>query len=1101
MKLRMKMWLVLGLVVAAVLAIDLVSAYRKIAADHRVEQELDARTIRAMLMATRRVYHQQFLDSGLAVDEKTVGFLPAHALSRISRDFPHWTDSGIVFNNVSDRPRNPANRADRFELAAMEWFRAHPKEEERMVPIHDEQGGGWFHYTTPIWIEGYCLRCHGAADEAPESIRRNYSESYGYQEGELRGVMSIKLPLARYETSLRQRWLDRLGRDLLGFVILFGVLGVLMDRMVLRRLQQVREGTRKLAAGDLATRVTVAGQDEMADLAQGFNRMAEEVAAREQLLALQHRKLDAILQAAPVGIGMTVKRVFVEANSHLCEMLGYARGELLAQEVRLIYVDDAEYERVGRMMAGRVGADGRGSTEIRWRRKDGQAIDVLLSLGALVPDDPAQGVVFAALDISEVKRNQVELERHRLHLEELVRERTRQFEEAKVAAEAASRAKSAFLANMSHEIRTPMNAIIGLTHLMLRDSADPLQQGRIAKVGEAAQHLLALINDILDISKIEAGRMTLEEADFELDHVLENVCALVAERAQARGLELIMDIDPALTRATQLRGDPTRLTQAVLNYVGNAVKFTQAGSITLRARLVEESGDQLLIRIEVEDTGIGIAAEDMERLFSAFEQADTSTTRKYGGTGLGLAINRRLAALMGGEVGVTSTPGVGSCFWITARLGKSARSARQISASLKARRALVVDGLSGAQAVLRSMLTTLGLRVEAVATGAEALAAICAADGESLPYDCVLVDWRTPDIEACELAQRIQQLVLRQAFPLLLAVAPPSDEVRGAARRAGYAAMLGKPVSLSAIHDGLLRLFAAGAALPVIHEQTQAAEQELQRAHAGAHVLLAEDNPINQEVAVDLLRSAGLDVTVAANGLEALAQARARRFDLILMDVQMPELDGLDATRQIRGLPGCADLPILAMTANAFDDDRAQCLAAGMNDHIAKPVTPETFYAKLKQWLPSHDCPATVPPARPAGSALGVPTSGGPDAALVQIPGLDAAAGLATVGGRVAAYRRLLDLFATHHAVDVVRIREALQAGQADAARRLAHGLKGAAATLGAKEVSARALDLEAALHEAADTSVCEDCLAGLEAELQPLLASLRAYLAAGDAA
>ncbi len=1100
MKLRTKMWLVLGLVVAAVLTIDIVAAYQKIAADHRAEQEFDAKTIRAMLMATRRVYQQQFLASGLPVNDETVGFLPAHALSRISRDFSHWDASGIVFNNVSDRPRNPANRADRFELEAMEWFRANPQAEERMLPIRDDRGTGWFLYTAPIWIEGYCLRCHGAEEDAPASIRQNYAESYGYREGELRGVMSIKLPLARYEESLRQRWLERMTRDLLGFAVLFGVLGMLMDRLVLRRLRNLNEGTRRLAAGDLRARAQVDGADEMSELARGFNRMAEEVAAREQMLALQHRKLDAILQAVPVGIGVAVNRVFTEVNSHLSEMLGYSRDELLDRDARVAYDDDAEYARVGRMMVERVGGAGFGSIETRWRRKDGQAIDVLLSAGALAADDLAQGVVFAALDISATKRNQAELERHRLHLEELVRERTRQFEEARAAAEAASRAKSAFLANMSHEIRTPMNAIIGLTHLLQRDSADPVQQGRIAKVGEAAQHLLALINDILDISKIEAGRMSLEVADFELDHVLENVCALVAEKAQTRGLELIVDIDAALMRATQLRGDPTRLTQAVLNYVGNAVKFTTAGSITVRARLVEEGAEDMLVRIEVEDTGIGIAPQDMARLFTAFEQADTSTTRKYGGTGLGLAINRRLAALMGGEVGATSTPGVGSCFWITARLGKSSRSARQVSASLKERRALVVDGLAGAQAVLRSMLASLGLRVETVADGAGALAAISEADGENLPYDCVLVDWRTPDIEAGALARRILQLDLRHAFPRLLAVAPPTDDVRAAARAAGYAALLGKPVSLSSIHDSLLRLFAAGAVPPIAAGQTSVAEQTLRRTHGGASILLAEDNPINQEVALDLLRTAGLDVSLAANGVEAVAQARTRRFDLILMDVQMPELDGLDATRQIRGLPGYAEVPILAMTANAFDDDRAQCLAAGMNDHIAKPVMPERFYAKLQQWLPAHDGLPMLPPAHPAGSTLGTPASATPGAAAPRISGLDVAAGLASVGGRLAGYRRVLDLFVTHHGDDAARLRQALRDGQATEARRLAHTLKGAAATLGATEVSALAKELEAGLHDGAGSAELDGSLARLDDALRALLAPLREYLAAASA-
>ncbi|MCV2366123.1 response regulator [Paucibacter sp. DJ1R-11] len=416
-------------------------------------------------------------------------------------------------------------------------------------------------------------------------------------------------------------------------------------------------------------------------------------------------------------------------------------------------------------------------------------------------------------DISRQRRDALELLRYRHHLEELVEARTAELAEATHAAQAASLAKSAFLANMSHEIRTPMNAIIGLTYLVQSDTTEPEQQERLQKVADAAEHLLSVINNVLDFSKIEAGKLQLEHTEFTVIQVLDNISSMLAQRAHEKQLRVQLDLEDQL--ATQvLLGDAQRITEVLLNFAGNAVKFTDAGFVRLSASVQEDLGDALRLRFDVQDSGIGIAAEAQARLFQDFEQADSSTTRRYGGTGLGLAICRRLAELMQGEVGVQSTPGEGSRFWFSLRLDKS------------------------------------------------------------------------------------------QAALPALAAAP-----RGTAAR------------------------------------------EQLKQFSGTRILLAEDNPVNQEVAVALLGSAGLVVDVAGDGEEALRMAGAYDYALILMDVQMPLMDGLDATRAIRGLPLGRDVPILAMTANAFAEERQRCLDAGMNDHVAKPVVAEQLFATLFSWL------------------------------------------------------------------------------------------------------------------------------------------------------
>jgi PAS domain S-box-containing protein len=663
------------------------------------------------------------------------------------------------------------------------------------------------------------------------------------------------------------------------------------------------------------------------------------------------RQLSLAVEQSPEAVVITDLDGNIEyVNAAFSRISGYSAGDVLGRNSRLLqsgHTPPATYVALWQALTS--GQSWKG--EFHNRRRDGsEYVEFAIVTPLRRADGQVTHYVAVKEDITEKKRVAGELDRYRGHLEELVATRTAELEVARQRAQSASEAKSAFLANMSHEIRTPLNAIVGLTHLMLNADPSPEQAQRLAKMETAASHLLSIISDILDLSKIEAGRMRLERTDFRLEEVLDHVRSLISPQAAEKGLTVTVVAD-GVPRC--LHGDPTRLRQALLNYAGNAVKFTEHGAIVLRAELLEDVAEGLLLRFAVEDTGIGIAAADMAGLFQDFEQGDVSTTRRYGGTGLGLSITRRLAGMMGGAVGVDSEPGRGSKFWFTARL---------------------------------------------------------------------------------------QRALDRPAIDIANSDKPRPDGLRA----------IGRTVRL----------------------------------------LVADDNEVNRQVAVELLHALGLVADVASNGQEAVDKVRDGGYDLVLMDMQMPVLDGLAATRAIRALPD--PVPVLAMTANASLEDRDACLAAGMNDFITKPVGMAQLGTVLSRWLPEDGLPMSEAPPGQADTCA--------PPVMAAFGHLDVAGVLPTFRNRSDKYRRLAELFASRHQQDGAAIAGLVSRGDSEGMRTLAHSLKGAAGAVGAKGVEVAAAALITALRsDAASSAGIPDLARRLQDELALALADIARL--SGDAA
>jgi two-component system, sensor histidine kinase and response regulator len=778
-----------------------------------------------------------------------------------------------------------------------------------------------------------------------------------------------------------------------------------------------------------------------------------------------------ILESTSEGIfGVDTGGVITFVNPAACRLLGYdAQEEMVGHPSHALIhhhrPDGSDYpvELCPMFAAYKRGEASRIDDEFLWR-KDGTGLAVEYGATPIRKEGSILGAVISFTDITERKRTEAELQ------------------VAKQKAEEATQMKSMFLANMSHEIRTPMNAIIGLSHLALKTPLTPKQRDYVAKVHNAGTSLLAIINDILDFSKIEAGKLDLETTDFRLDDVIGSVTTLTAQKAHDKGLEFLAHVAPGMPEV--LRGDPLRLGQILTNLVNNAVKFTEKGEIRLEIGLLERTGEKVQLRFSVRDTGIGMTREQAARLFQPFTQADMSTTRKHGGTGLGLTICLRLVELMGGRIWLESEPGSGSTFLFTVWLGvgEARGSGRVVPERLAKLRVLVVDDNPAAREILQEPLSGLTSRADAAASGKDAIAAIRQHDAAD-PYDIVFMDWRMPGMDGLEASRHIKSdETLGHPPHIVLVTAFGREEVREEAERLDLDGYLVKPVTKSMIVDTLVSVFASPG------EHVAVAESGQETRLRGARILLAEDNDINQQIAIELLEGAGAAVKIANNGREAVeilsGGPQPPPFDMVLMDLQMPEMDGYQATAKLRSDARFQALPIIAMTAHATLEERQRCLAAGMADHISKPIDPGALFETVGRFYKAS--------AQPAAAAAARPPPAGPADDLPSVAGLDTNDGLSRVAGNRTLYAKLLRQFADEQGGYPARISAALAQGDAAVAERLAHTLKGVAGNIGARAVQAAAGVLEKLIRDRAGAAEVESAGQRLVDVLDPLVAGLR---------
>lgn len=771
-------------------------------------------------------------------------------------------------------------------------------------------------------------------------------------------------------------------------------------------------------------------------LARTQAELERQVKQRTVELQINAERTRTIIDNASDGIiVVNTAGVIVEFSPAAEAIFEYSADEILRQPTQIDSLIERAFHSIYKEIIDKEESSINLLMEFTGYKKTGETIDLEIAISEAILDGEQ---LFTGIVRDTTERKNAE----------------RELMMAKQKAEEATQAKSDFLANMSHEIRTPMNAIIGMSYLAMQTDLNRKQADYINKIQTSAESLLGIINDILDFSKIEAGKLDLEETEFNLQGSIDNLVQVISQRCQEKGLELLVDLDPQLS--IHLIGDPLRLGQVLLNLSNNAIKFTEQGEIVVKAELKQVSGDEVSVQFSVTDTGIGMTQEQISRLFQSFSQADASTTRKYGGTGLGLTISKTLADMMKGSIWVESESGQGSTFFFTAKFGLSSNTQQQsldAATRLEDVSVLIVDDSVAAREILFSLCQSMDFKADLASSGAEALEKITAAQQYGQPFDVILSDWKMPNMDGLELGRRVKQLPDIDNQPYFVMVtAYDRDEMHAHLKGLKLDASLTKPVSSSTLLDTMLSVMTKEGNTTDQPVFSNKIDLSIAQGIAGARVLLVEDNAINQEIAIELLKLVGLEVDTANNGQEAVDKVEVDEFDLVLMDIQMPVMDGYQASKKIRE-SGKDQLPIIAMTANAMSGDRERCLNAGMNDHLPKPINPNQVFQTLVNWI------------EPTGHSLEVITRSEVQESF-EIEDFDTTSALARMAGSVKAYKKTLANVVQSEADVVERVSDAMASQKIESAVIAVHSLKGIAGNIGANYLIAPAEKLEHMLAE-----------------------------------